>query len=292
MVGGGYDSDSSRINSFETISSELSMNDKKLVELPYGISGRPSIFLHGDNLLLCGGFNNINKCLKYENDTWKEHSILNEGRTYASVVTTADGTFIFGGDGNFARYNFEFLPKNSMVWQEGRTKIPDGFTTGCLVEVPYKQKILLIGGSDTETRILKFDIETQTFEEMAVSLLKERYSHTCAKLPDKNLIVITGGYSNGNTHGTSEIFNLEDNTITSGNPMNTKRYAHGMAVITIDNEDRLAVFGGDRDNYHYLDSVETLNPRTKKWEISDLKLEKAKENFGYISLPNDFISKL
>ena len=59
-----------------------------------------------------------------------------------------------------------------------------------------------------------------------------------------------------------------------------------MAVITIGNEDRLAVFGGIDEN------VETLNPQTRKWEVSDLKLKEAKVNFGYTSLPNDFISKL
>ena len=63
-------------------------------------------------------------------------------------------------------------------------------------------------------------------------------------------------------------------------------------MISIGNEERLAVFGGSGENGDYLDSVETLNPRTRKWEISDLKLEKAKNSFGYIFLPNDFISNL
>ena len=127
---------------------------------------------------------------------------------------------------------------------------------------------------------------------MNVSLLMERRYHTCARLPNTNLIVITGGNDGYyNEHNTSEIFNLDDNTITLGNPMNAKRYGHGMAVITIDNEDRLAVFGGD-DGNGWIDSVETLNPRTKKWEVSVMKLEKAKGYFGYISLPNDFIFNL
>ena len=65
-----------------------------------------------------------------------------------------------------------------------------------------------------------------------------------------------------------------------------------MAVITIDNEDRLAVLGGKDENVDFLYGVETLNPRTRKWELSDLKLKEAKMSFGYTSLPNDFISKL
>ena len=51
-----------------------------------------------------------------------------------------------------------------------------------------------------------------------------------------------------------------------------------MALLTIDNEERLAVFGGsgyDEADYPFpgdIDTVETLNPRTRKWEISIRKV--------------------
>ena len=289
MVAAGYDY--SDLSSIEVLSNELSFTNKKLAELPKKISGN-SLFLHDDNILLCGGWNNENKCLMLEKDAWKEHSTLHKDRRSASAVTTADRTYIFGGGGD-GKVTFEFLPKNSKIWQEGRTKILDRFNSGCAVEVPDKQEILLIGGWNTFTRILKFDIETQTFEEMNVSLIKERFDHTCARLPDTNLIVITGGEDSlSNYDNTSEFLNLEDNTITLGNPMNTNRTGHGMAVITIDNKDRLAVFGGSDENIDNPVTVETLNPITRKWEVSDLKLTEGKNDFGYTSLPNDLISKL
>ena len=289
MVAGGYDG--STLSSIEVLSSESSiMSNKKLAELPDEISGKPSLFLHDDKILLCGGRGNENKCLMHENNAWKEHSTLNEYRMFASAMTTADGTYIFGGDGS--KVTFEFLAKNSKAWREGRTKILDGFTRGCAVEVPLKREILLIGGlgpGPAETRILKFDIESSaTFEVVYVSLIKERVGHTCARLPDTNLIVIAGSYNSD----TVEFLNLDDYTITLGNPMNTLRRYHGMAVITIDNEDRLAVFGGNDENDDFLDSVETLNSRTRNWEVSDLKLKVGKETFGYISVPNDVILKL
>ena len=288
MVAGGWNGGSD-FSVVEVLTNEPSMSNKELTELPKGIAFSPSLFLDGDNLLLCGGSDNKNKCLMHDNGSWKEHSILNEKRIYASAVTTVDGTFIFGGEDS--KDTFEFLPKNSKVWEQERTQIPDGFDSGCAVEVPNKQEILLIGGYRTYTRILKFDIKTQDFEEMNVSLLQERYAHTCARLPDTNLIVITGGRdSDWNEQDTTELLNLQDNTITLGNRMNNKRSNHEMAVITIDNEDRLAIFGGWGDEQ--LDSVETLNPRTRKWEISDLTLKEAKQSFGYVSLPNDFISNL
>ena len=293
MVVGGWDGNS-KLDSVKIISSESTLENKKLTELPKGISGRPSLFLHGKKLLLCGGYGGYEgeTCFSYENDDWKKFSSLKQKRPYASAVTTADGTYIFGGD--LVELTFEFLPKNSKVWNQGGTKIPRGFQSGCAVEVPDKKEILLIGGYRTYSRILKYDIETQTFKEMNVSLIKGREFPTCARLPDTNHIVITGGLdSDLNVQDTAELLNLQDSTISLGNPMNTKRRGHGMAVITIDNEDRLAVFGGLGENFVWLDNVETLHPRTRKWEIaSDLKLKETKQSFGYISLPNDFISNL
>ena len=170
LVAGGY-AKYPPLDSVEIISSESSLTNKKLAELPNGIDGQPSLFLQDGNLLLCGGQGNENYCLMHEKYSWKEHSKLNNMRSFASAVTTDDGTFIFGGDDS--KETYEFLPKNSNVWNQGRSKIPGGFRHGCAVEVPEKSEILLIGGYDTHTRILKFDIETQNFEEMSVSLLKE-----------------------------------------------------------------------------------------------------------------------
>ena len=52
------------------------------------------------------------------------------------------------------------------------------------------------------------------------------------------------------------------------------------------------------ERFHHLDrfhksglpEVDALNPRTRNCEVSDLKLKEAKESFGYIFLPNNFIS--
>ena len=66
-------------------------------------------------------------------------------------------------------------------------------------------------------------------------------------------------------------------------PMNSKRYDHGMGVVTINHEDRLTVFGGyarkDR-----LDSVELYDSKTEKWENTDIKLKQPKSDFGFLSV--------
>ena len=133
---------------------------------------------------------------------------------------------------------------------------------------------------------------SEIFEEMEITLQKDRRDHTCAIIPGTNLTVIAGGKNNENKHDSTEILNLANKTIDLGNLMNTKRRSHGMAVITINKEDRLAVFGGIDDNDETLNTVETLNPKTRKWENSDLKLKEAKSLFGYSSVPHDFLSNL
>ena len=281
----------------DLISTNALLANKKLAKLPIGVGRTPSLFVHGEHLLICGGNGNINGCLKLDNGTWTRHSTLNNDRGSSSAVTTNDGTYIFGAGFVGGSYNYEFLPKNSAVWQAGKTEIPDGFWLGCAVEVPGKNQILLIGGindSGKSKRILKFDTVNEEFEELNVFLQNGRHRHTCARLPNTNLIVIAGGEdSSWNKVDTTEILNLEDTTITPGNAMNTKRSSHGMGVITIGNEDRLAVFGNYGSGNDSFD-LETLNPSTKMWEVSNLNIGRLEEkfSFGYISLPNDFISNL
>ena len=277
----------------EILSNESSLTNRTLKDSPKNNNAFPLLIVHGDTLLLCGGYSTQHNCLKYENG-WKEHSILNHHRTFSSAATTTNGTFIFGGGPGYVGQSFEFLPKNSNMWELGRTQIPVEFDSGCAVEVPEMNAILLIGGWRTETRILKFEIETQEFKVMNMTLIKKRYHQECARLPDTNVIAITGGaVDKKNVHDSTELLNLEENTIIIGSPINTSRWRHGMAVITVDDEDRLAIFGGRDENGDYLDSVETLNPRSRKWEVmNNLKLKESKEEFGYISLPNDFISNL
>ena len=303
LVAAGRFSDGSQLKNVEFLSTVPHMSVANLQKLPYGIYFTPSLVHQGEDLLLCGGSNNENKCLVYQNG-WQEHSNLTQSRSYASSVTTVYGTFIFGGI--HSQETFEFLPKDSKVWKKGQTYIPGGFIAGCAVKVPGKPEILLIGGISKSKRILKFTfLETEmydggreitsfiaTFEEMEITLQKDRRDHTCAIIPGTNLTVIAGGKNNENKHDSTEILNLANKTIDLGNPMITKRRSHGMAVITIKKEDRLAVFGGINDNDETLNTVETLNPKTRKWENSDLKLKEAKSLFGYSSVPHDFLSNL
>ena len=136
----------------EILSNDLFLANKNLSKLPKGISWNPSLFIHDNILLVFRGSNNKNKCLIYKNDAWKEHNTLNENRKHTSVVSTINVTFIIGGSSS--ANTFDFLPRNSNVWQKDRTNISGGFVSGRIVELSGKNDALLIGGDETKRHIL------------------------------------------------------------------------------------------------------------------------------------------
>ena len=266
---------------------------KQLPTLPQNID-YSSMVAHNGTILLCGGFGNLEKCLQLDNGTWKEHSTLNRNRIWHSAVTTEIATFSFGG--LHSKTNYEYLPNNSSAWIMGRTKIPGGFMYGCAIAVKSEQEIWLIGGCDTEKRILSFDVESHTFQVLPFQLNVGRHGHRCAFIPNTNKIMITGGYNGSNVGyeylDSTEILDTEDGTVTMANPMNTKRTSHGMGVLTINGEERLAVIGG---HYGYIDTdiVELYNTQRNEWEIADFKLNQGIEDFGVLTVKlSDVISHL
>ena len=67
-----------------------------------------------------------------------------------------------------------------------------------------------------------------------------------------------------------------------------------MGVVTINGEERLAVFGvTDERRRTRFDSVEIYNTQTEEWENTSLKLKEAKSFFAFLSVKlADVISHL
>ena len=80
---------------------------KELPDLHKNVFGS-SMVAHNGTILLCGGWDNSNKCLQLDHGTWKKHSTLNEARVWHSIVTTQAATFLFGGLNSSTTY--EYLP--------------------------------------------------------------------------------------------------------------------------------------------------------------------------------------
>ena len=236
---------------------------KQLPNLPQNIVGS-SIVTQFGTILLCGGFGNEKQCLQMDHGTWKEHGTLNVDRALHSAVTTQAATFVFGGF--YSRTTYEYLPKGSTRWLTGKTEIPGGFRNGCAIAVKSGQDIWLIGGLGTQKRILSFDVESHTFQVLPFQLNVGRFNHRCAFIPNTSKIMITGGFSDGYLDST-EVLNTEGGKVTMASPVNSKREDHGMGVVTVNGEDRVAVFGGHEGGTR-LDSVELYNTQTGKWETS------------------------
>ena len=151
----------------------------------------------------------------------------------------------------------------------------------------------MIGGDGTEKRILSFDVESHTFQVLPFQLNVGRSHHRCAFIPNTNKVLITGGYSDGYLDvDSTEILDIEGGSVTMASPMNSKRYGHGMGIVTINGEDRIAAFGG-YDGRNNLDSVELFSTETEKWEIADFKLKEAKSHFCFLTVKfGDILSYL
>ena len=229
------------------------------------------------------------KCFKFNKDFSKDrvHSVClaKEDALGSSFVTTANATYIFGGHNDPTRY--EYLPIGSTTWHEGKNQIPGGFEFGCAIAIKSDQEILLMGGRNKSHRILSFNTTDHTFEELPAQLKNSRLGGArCAFIPGTKKVIITGGI---NTRST-EIFNTEDGSITWGNPMNYARIGHGIGTFTMNDEDRLVVFGGGDDRF------EVYNPQNSRWEMTDLTLNESMNpygHFGYLSLRlGDILPKL
>ena len=210
-------------SSVEVLTGDL--GTKQLPNLPFEIDGS-SMVLHNGTILLCGGYDqtgrNMQKCLQLYHGTWKQHSTLSKRRQLHSVVTTQTASFLFG-NGSLVRpgTTYEYLPKDSTTWLMGQTEIPGGLQGGCAIAVKSDQEIWLIGGKNTEYRILTFSVKDHTFQELPSQLNVGRWDHRCAFIPNTNKVMITGGY-NGPLDST-EILDTEDGSVTMASPMNFQK---------------------------------------------------------------------
>ena len=245
IVAGGYRPGDSVVT-VEVIFGGL--RTKQLPNLPEKTWELSMVYYDGA-ILLCGDTDNLRKCLQLDHGTWKKHSTLNEKRNHHSVITTKTGIFLFGGKLLRSRRTYEFLPKGSRTWIMGKTEIPGGFDCGCAIAVKSDQEIWLIGGFGTERRILSFHVNDHTFEELPFQLSIGRRGHRCAFIPNTKKVMVTGGkdvnsFNTSRDTSSTEILDTEDGSVTMGCNLKSKRTGHGMGVLTINGEDRLAVFGG------------------------------------------------
>ena len=100
--------------------------------------------------------------------------------------------------------------------------------------------------------------------------------------------MITGGTladsSNEKSLNSTEILDTENEIVHLASPMNFKRLHHGIGTITINGEDKLAVFGGVDTERTSLDRVELYNDQTDEWETTTIKLNIAENKFAFLAI--------
>ena len=285
LIVGGYDDNS--LKTTEIISQGHTCSSNSLPSLSTGISWRPSLVLTSEEeILLCGGYGNEQKCLELKDNQWQEHSSLKNERIHASAVSTPGGIFIFGG--NDSRTTWEWLPSGTYQWQNGNTNIPgEGFYRGCAVKI-NDTEILLIGGRETYKRVLKFNTNTKKFTNLGDVLNQGRMHHACTLFKEK--VIINGGRnSSANDLSSTEIINLNDLTKAhaTGNLVQAS-FGHGLVVVHVDNKPTVLAVGGEyKENgtWKYRNSIEMWNPTTETWTMTQMKLSEPKAYFGILSLP-------
>ena len=276
IIGGGF-GNGSKYSTFEVLTGDL--GTKQLQNLPEGTSRSPMV-KHNGHILLCGG---LKQCLKLDHGTWKEHSTLNEERFSHSAVTTQTATFIFGGF--YSRDTYEYLPKDSDTWLTGKTVIPGGFDDGFSITVKSGLEIWLLGGSLNEKRILSFNTNDHTFQELPFQLNVGRVAARCAYIPNTTKIIVTGGYNSTSFHlDCTEIIDTDRRVSLTARAMTHKRFGHGIGVVNVNGKERLAIFGGRHGFCKWLDCVELFDTKTEKWEKTNIKLNEPKEYFGFLNV--------
>ena len=149
-------------------------NSCSIPGLPYSIYGGPNIFQHKNDIIVCGGQENEKECLKLENDTWSSFNQLAEERLYSSLISIKNEVYLIGG--YHSPTTIEILRRDSNVWIEG-PKIPSpGMDRGCSVKISDKE-FLLIGGSRTEYRILKYNVRNKKWTDTSLQLKDGRNEH-------------------------------------------------------------------------------------------------------------------
>ena len=267
----------------EVVSANMTIRNKQLPNLPQ--SG--ATFFHKNTLTSC--IIGAKTCYQLQNGQWKLLNTLNKIRDLDLAVSTDHATYIFGGTfGDFNSKTYEYLPKNSDTWILGKHEIPIEFDEkGCLVALS-NEEILLI----RYDQILKFDTSSETFTKVDTKLLTQaRARFACSIIPGTRKIIVTGGEDDeGHPNDSTKILHVQDDgeiIPSNATSMNVKRNGHGIGLFTIQGEERIAVFGGF--DFDALDSIETFNYKSGKWELSEFKLSKRNNYFGSVSLPNDFI---
>lgn len=261
-----------------------------IAKLPFAIMSEPSLFPHGNNILICGGnpLEQMQSCIEYNEGNWKKYNSLTAERDLATMVPMKEAVYIFGGQQS--KETSEYLRHDNDTWQKGPDIPNGGLLYGCGVGIS-ETKMLLIGGYDNPRQILMFNTEDNSWHSTSIKLEFGRCSHKCLVFNSK--VIVTGGQSRTRGYlNSTEIIDFSGNemTIRAGGDMNFERYNHGMGVITMDYVPTAIVFGGLNNLSNKTKTVQVWHDKSETWITSDtLDLNQPRAQFGVITVPTELV---
>ena len=242
------------------------------------------LITNNDELMV---FSYNKQCHKFENGNWQTQN-LSQQISFGIFISMDDGIYCFDGRDS------HFLPNGKNEWQKGPAVPEPGISYGHGVAISPKE-LILVGGLNPYSQILKFNIESQKWTEFGC-LHQERRGHRCFFFNGK--IVVTGGFVRESLKSTeiidvnilksTEIIGVYQIISRTAGDLNTARDSHGMGIVTINGEAKLIVFGG-RSRDGLTDSIEEWDDNSETWKMSSLKLSEPKYDFVYCQLPSDMV---
>lgn len=242
------------------------------------------MFIHDGKITLSGGAykfieEDYKKCHQLVNGKWKEHSVLNSGRNHAMAVSTNTGTYLFGGSKWENRCTYEYLPKTSNIWQDGKTHIPQGFgidEIGYTTAVPVKpNEIWFINGGNV-------DEGSDGYQKMHKTkcLRCKGFTLGCCR-SDEYRVCEKKSVNKGSVY----FFNPETHTFTLlPIKLSSKRSGHRCALIPGSN--KLIVTGGLMDGMAKTDTEIINIDNFTVTSGTPLNIERAYHGIGIIIIDN------
>ena len=216
------------------------------------------------------------------------------------TVQMPNGIYVFGGVGVTSKMTYEYLPRDSKVWQTipyfqgdivspliglSREDARTGIQHGSGHRVSNEELILI-----KYQHMVRFNVMNTSW--YAIPLRVGRWD--AASIILNNMLIICGGCfkQNGLSVGFTEIVDLTTNQSRMGGNLNVARAGFGMALIVVRNKLRLLAFGGIHKEKEvvttihnkFIDSVEIWDEVTESWMMTDMKLQQKRRAFGYVSV--------
>uniref|UniRef100_A0A7M5UYR6 BTB domain-containing protein n=1 Tax=Clytia hemisphaerica TaxID=252671 RepID=A0A7M5UYR6_9CNID len=259
MTTGGYDGNSCLVSSFAFLPNECNWAHLAPMQTSRHDHGTVSI---GNDLFVAGGFNSrkgpLNTTEHYNSmsNKWRDLGHMHFKRKSLGISVYQDKLFVSGGlDENYnALDSVEFYDDESRCWKVFPNMNQARYSHGFVGSNQYG--LFSIGGWKCATVERCVDGEWRMVAEMS----NPRAGAT--NVIHGHQIYVCGGY-NSECVNSLEIYNIDNGTWTQGASASVARWRAGYAI----SENTIYIIGGRDSTWQYLDTVESYDIDTNKWNF-------------------------